>query len=111
MAKGQEIEDFEQVLERIIFDEDELTELKNIVGEFAKGNVQPRQLKKEILICRSRILEDLKEFVLFYINSKMQEKELKTVDFRLKQELAERNELLKTVANRVNQLVSKLEKD
>ena len=104
--KSQEIEDFEHVLEKIIFDEDELTELKNIVGEFAKGNVQPIQLKKEILLCRSRMLEDLKEFVLFYINSKKQEKELETVDFKLKQELKERTELLEIVANRVNQLVS-----
>ena len=111
MAKSQEIEDFEQVLEKIIFDEDELTELKNVVGEFVKGKVQPRQLKKEILLCRSRILEDLKEFVLFYINSKKQEKERETMDFKLKQELEERNKLLEIVANRVNQLVSKLEKD
>jgi len=111
MTKSQEIEDFEQVLERIIFDEDELTELKSIVGEFAKGKVQPRQLKKEILLYRSRILEDLKEFVQFYINSKKQEKELKTVDFKLSQDLEERNELLEIVANRVNQLVVKLKKD
>jgi hypothetical protein len=104
--KSQEIEDFEHVLERIIFDEDELTKLKNIVGELAKGNVQPIQLKKEILLCRSRMLEDLKEFVLFYINSKKQEKELETVDFKLKQDLKERTELLEIVANRVNQLVS-----
>jgi hypothetical protein len=110
MAKSQEIEDFEQVLERIIFDEEELTELKNVVGEFAKGNVQSKQLKKKILLCRSRMLEDLKEFVLFYINSKKQEKELETVDFKVSQELEERNELLEIVANRVNQLVAKLKK-
>ena len=111
MAKSQEIEDFEQVLEKIIFDENELTELKIVVGEFAKGKVQPRQLKKEILICRSRILEDLKEFMLFYINSKKQEKERETVDFKLRQKLEERNKLLEIVANRVNQLEAKLKKD
>jgi hypothetical protein len=88
-----------------------LTELKSVVGEFTKGKVQPRQLKKEILLCRSRMLEDLKEFVLFYINSKKQEKELETVDYKLRQELEERNELLEIVANRVNQLVAKLKKD
>ncbi len=111
MAKSQKTEDFEQVLEKIIFDEDELSELKNIVGEFAKGKVQPRQLKKEILLCRSRMLEDLKEFVLFYINSKKREKEPETVDFELKQKLEERNELLEILANRVNQLEAKLRKD
>jgi len=103
MAKSQEIEDFEQVLEKIIFDEDELIELKNIVGEFANGKIQPIQLKKRILLCRSRMLEDLKEFVLFYINSKKQEKKLETVDFKATQELEERSELLEIVANRVNQ--------
>jgi len=111
MAKSQEIEDFKQVLEKIIFDEDELTELKIIVGEFTKGKVQPIQLKKRILLCRSRMLVDLKEFVLFYINSKKQEKELEAVDFKLSQELEERNKLLEIVANRVNQLVAKLKKD
>jgi hypothetical protein len=111
MAKSQEIEDFEQVLEKIIFDEDELTELKIIVGEFTKGKVQPIQLKKRILLCRSRMLEDLKEFVLFYIISKNREKELETVDFKASQELEERSELLEIVANRVNQLVAKLNKD
>ncbi|GAH77100.1 unnamed protein product, partial [marine sediment metagenome] len=80
-------------------------------GEFTKGKVQPIQLKKRILLCRSRMLEDLKEFVLFYINSKKQEKEPETVDFELKQKLEERNELLETVANRVNQLEAKLKKD
>ena len=111
MAKSQEIEDFEHVLEKIIFDEDELTELKNIVGEFAKGKIQPIQLKKRILLCRSRMLEDLNEFVLFYINSKKRVKELETVDFKLKKKLEERNELLEIVANQVNQLVAKLKKD
>ena len=111
MSKSQEIEDFEQVLEKIIFDEDELTELKNIVGEFAKGKIQPIQLKKRILLCRSRMLKDLKEFVLFYINSKKQEKELETLDFKVSRELEERNELLEIVANRVNQLVAKLNED
>ena len=111
MTKSQEIEDFEHVLEKIIFDEDELNELKIVVGEFTKGNVQPIQLKKRILLCRSRILEDLKEFVLFYINSKKQGKELETVDFKLSKELEERNEFLEIVANRVNQLVAKLKKD
>jgi len=111
MAKSQEIEDFEQVLEKIIFDEDELTELKGVVGEFTKGKIQPRQLKKEILLCRSRMLKDLKEFMLFFINSKKQEKEPETVDFKLRQELVERKELLEIVANRVNQLVAKLNKD
>ncbi len=111
MTKSQEIEDFEHVLEKIIFDEDELNELKIVVGEFTKGNVQPIQLKKKILLCRSRILEDLKEFVLFYINSKKQGKELETVDFKLSKELEERNEFLEIVANRVNQLVAKLKKD
>ena len=111
MAKSQEIEDFEQVLEKIIFDEEELIELKGVVGEFTEGKVQPIQLKKKILLCRSRMLEDLIEFLLFYINSKKQEKELKTMDFKLKQELDERNELLEMVANRVNQLVAKLKKN
>ena len=111
MTKSQEIEDFEHVLEKIIFDEDELNELKIVVGEFTKGNIQPIQLKKRILLCRSRILEDLKEFVLFYINSKKQGKELETVDFKLSKELEERNEFLEIVANRVNQLVAKLKKD
>ena len=111
MTKSQEIEDFEHVLEKIIFDEDELNELKIVVGEFTKGNVQPIQLKKRILLCRSRILEDLKEFVLFYINSKKQGKELEIVDFKLSKELEERNEFLEIVANRVNQLVAKLKED
>ena len=111
MTKSQEIEDFEHVLEKIIFDEDEFNELKLVVGEFTKGNVQPIQLKKRILLCRSRILEDLKEFVLFYINSKKQGKELETVDFKLSKELEERNEFLEIVANRVNQLVAKLKED
>ena len=112
MAKSKEIVDFEHVLEKIIFDEDELNELKGVVGEFAKGKVQPRQLKQEILLCRSRILEVLKEFVLFYINSKKQEKELETVDSnkQIRQELEERNKFLEIIANRINQLETKLKK-
>jgi hypothetical protein len=50
--------------------------------------------------------------VLFYINSKKQEKELETVDSnkQIRQELEERNKFLEIIANRINQLETKLKK-
>ena len=54
MAKSQDIEDFEHVLEKIIFDEDELTELKSVVGEFKRERTWNSGFQPKAIIIREK---------------------------------------------------------
>ena len=123
MAKTEELVDFEEAIELIVFKEGELEELKTAVRNFGKGTITPKQLKQNILNCRSRIVEDLSEF-LNYIVYKARKNAQTPIDSnftnsnraglendQLRQEIAERNELLEVVAKRISALVSKVKKE
>ena len=121
MVKSQEAEVFEQVIEKIVFDESELEELKIVITNFTEGSITPKQLKQKILQCRGRMVEDLTEFVHFFINEKKSENLKGTnepilvlnspnsTSLQLHQELKDKNELLEIIAKKVNQITIKLQ--
>ena len=78
-----------------------------------------RELKQLILQCRGRILEDIAAFIYFIekaqiknkLNSENNQNQLilsTDVESQLREEISEKNELLETVAQRINRLVYKL---
>ena len=122
IANNQNIQDYEQVLEKIVFDEEELEQLKISIREFSRGKIDAKHLKQLLLRCRDRIVNDVSQFLTFCIDRIKQEdltskfnKECKD-DFpiqnniQIQQELFEKNELLKIVADRVNNLTKNLKK-
>ena len=122
MTKTQEVEDFEQVIEKIVFDDSELDEIKIAIRNFSKGTITPKQLKQNLLSYRGRMVKDISNFLNFCINrirsddkaSEVPKNAIKNqsnqTNIRLHQELTERNELLKVVANKVNYIVSNIKK-
>jgi hypothetical protein len=122
MAKSQEIEDLEQVLEKIIFDEDELTELKITIRNFSKGTITPKQLKQNLLSYRDRMAKDISNFLSFCIDrlrisnqtpghqDPIDSNQSGLENDQLRQKLAERNELLEVVAERISVLALKEKK-
>ena len=122
MAKSQESEDFKQVVEKIVFDEEELEELKITIRNFTEGKIQAKELKQKLIQNRGRMVKDFSNFLSFCVDrirndDKASEvpkvainNQSNQINIRLQQELIERNELLKDVANKVNRIVSKKKK-
>lgn len=115
MAKTREVEDFEQVVEKIVFDESELDEIKIAIRNFSKGTITPKQLKQNLLSYRGRMVKDISNFLSFCVDrirsddkaSEVPKNAIKNqTNIRLQQDLIERNELLKVVADKVNHIVS-----
>ena len=119
MTEIHDLRHIEQLLEKIIFNENELERLKIAIKNSTEGKTSARELKQLILQCRGRILEDITAFIFFIKKAQIKNKVnlennqnqpiLSTdVESQLREEISERNELLETVAQRVNHLVYKL---
>jgi hypothetical protein len=122
MSTAKEIKDFEGVIEKIVFNEGELDELKIAIRNFSKGIITPKQLKQDLISCRGRIAKELLGF-LTYCLDKARESAQAQVDSnfansnqsdlandRLRREVAERNELLEVVAKKISALAPKAKK-
>jgi len=66
MAKSQELANFEQVVEKIIFNDDELEELKIAIRNFSEGKTSEKALKRLLLQCRGRMVEEITDFGFFF---------------------------------------------
>lgn len=123
MIASQRSEDFEQVIEKIVFNEEELEELKIAIRNFTEGNIKAKQLKQKLLKSRGRMVKDISHFLSFCIdriknenitsedNQPAKKNQFKEPDIQLQQDLFEKNELLNIVANKVNNLVENLKKN
>ena len=122
MAKSQELANFEQVVEKIIFNDNELEELKIAIKNFTEGKTGEKELKHLILQFRGRMVEEITDFGFFFAE-KRSKKLMQTlrntqqtsshtkVESQLREEILEKNKLLGTVAERINRLVLKRKND
>jgi len=119
MASTQKIMNFEKVIERIVFDEGELEELKIAVRNFSKRTITSKQLKQNLLHCRGRMVKEVTEFLNLCLDKERSRSQVPVTNsnqaglekHQLRQQIAERTELLETVANRISELVSKTKKE
>ena len=119
MEKSQELANFEQVVEKIIFNDDELEELKIAIRNFTEGKIGGKELKHLLLLCRGRMVEEITDFGFFFAE-KRSKKLMQTlrntqqtssptkVESQLREEILEKNKLLETVAERINCFVLKV---
>ena len=70
MAKSQELENFGHMVEKIIFDDDELERLKIAIKNFTEGKISAKDLKHLILQCRGRMVEEMTDFGFFFAKKK-----------------------------------------
>ena len=118
VVQGQRIRTYEQIIEKIVFDEDELTKLKEKIRDLVEGKIQAKQLKQSLLQSRDRIVKDLSKFLIFCIDrveSNNKNRNLhkssaynqSDLEYKgLRKDIAEKNELLEIVAEKVNKIVS-----
>ena len=118
MAKSQDLANFENMVEKIIFDDNELENLKIAIKNFTEGKTTAKELKGLLLQCRGRMVEDITDFAFFFaekrtknlLQAEKDKEQLPSttkVESQLREEIREKNELLEMVAQRVNKLVSK----
>ncbi|MFX0004442.1 MAG: hypothetical protein ACFE9C_04730 [Candidatus Hodarchaeota archaeon] len=107
----------EEMLEKILFDKDNLGDLRKALTKTRKGELSFSDLGKCILELRSRIMDRLLEFIPFhlkqaYTNNTLTEFAGKNSDsFQLEHELEERNSFLEKIGLKINSLYEKLKSD
>jgi len=114
---------FEEMIEKIVFDEGELEDLRIAIRNFSQGKISTKQLKQNLFRSRDRIVKDIFSFLNLSLNV-ARENEQAPVDSnftnpnqsslendQLRQKVAERNELLEVVAKRISALASKVKKE
>lgn len=122
MTEIHDLRHIEQLLEKIIFNENELERLKIAIKNSTEGKTSARELKQLILQCRGRMLEDIAAFIFFIkkaqIKNKINSENNRNqpilspdVESQLREEISEKNELLETVAQRINRLVCKFDNE
>jgi len=122
MTENHDLMYIEQIVEKIIFDENELERLKIAIKNSTEGKTSARELKQLILQCRGRILEDIAAFIYFIekaqIKNKLNSENNRNqpdlsiaVESQLREEISKKNELLETVAKRINRLVYKFDNE
>lgn len=119
MTESDDSRHIEQLIEKIVFDKEELETLKIAIKNFTEGKTSAKELKVLLLQCRGRMMEDITDFFLLFaekrIKDQLQTEKSKSrsisttkIESTLREEIKEKNELLEIVARRVNRLVSRL---
>jgi hypothetical protein len=101
------------LLEKIIFNENDLNEFQNVITNVISGKIHPRLLKEQIIICRIRILEEIKDLFPFYMNQIVKKQSIdqfveNNQGSDLIKELKEKNEFLTDIAITINSIHEKL---
>ena len=84
---------FFESLEKIIFNEEELEELKHIIDRLSKGQCKPIELKQHILNYRADLLERIHHIFQYHRDSFPSGAHI-TDDQKVHNELEEKNKLL-----------------
>lgn len=107
---GEQKKDFlYEILEKIVFNETQLTVLKKGIEKVATGYLTPKDLRKQIIELRIRLIEELIEFFPFYLKQSLTEKKLTSFtdlnnSSSLLEELNEKNNLLEEIGFKVNNI-------
>ena len=101
------------LLEKIIFNENDLIEFQTIITNVSSGINSPRSLKEKIISSRVRILDELKDLFPFYMNQTNKKQGIEEFvennqNSDLIEELKEKNEFLSDIGNKINNIYEKL---
>ena len=105
-------------LETIIFEEKDFDELKRTINDLSLGKIEPKELKEIIINSRLRMLEELVQFFPFFVKQELTRQSLEKFsecphnpdnpDLALIERLAEREELLVEVGQRIDGIFKQL---
>ena len=110
ISNAQKEEILYEMLEKIVFNEVQLTILKKGIEKVANGYLTPKDLRKQIIVQRVKLIEDLIEFFPFYVKQSLTEQKLTsfTDTTSMKTELDERNNLLEEIGLKVDNIYRNL---
>ena len=103
-----------EILESIIFNEEELNNLKKKIDQVSKGQLKPVELKKQILENKLNLFERVQTFLQFnrilFVNksNNSEDRELKAKYEEKDRILREKNELWVSVGTRIANICAKL---
>ena len=93
-------------LERIIFDERELTSLKTTINAFIGGEVSAKELKKMVISSYIRIFEDMDKFISFFLTQEA--KKLGDGYIFTQKEQGEKDQILDHLGLRINNIYERI---
>jgi len=95
------------MVEKIVFDEDQLFQLKEALNQLNANNIDLREVKQVILEQRTEIMESLIDLFFFYINqnqSRVSSSENGEEIEKLQIKIKEREKLLEEVGRRLQRI-------
>ena len=98
----------EEILEKIIFNSEELISLKNAIEQVINGTMKLSQFKSFILHGYIRIFEDLMSFIPFFLRQQIIPNG--AYNSQLADELTQKNQFLKVVSERITSIYYNLKK-
>ncbi|MFW9873996.1 MAG: hypothetical protein ACFFG0_12890 [Candidatus Thorarchaeota archaeon] len=117
---SNKLQDLPEMIEKILFDEKELEILKTLINELTIGSIEPKELRKSIIENRVNILNKVLNIFPFYYKQVSYQQEindftekdlsLKTKN-EFKNELEEKDEILRQIGEWIQNTRKKLEKE
>jgi hypothetical protein len=110
----KQIQTLGEMVEKIIFDGRNLEELKDLIMEVSAQRIPARKLKEKMIEIRGEMLNRILQLFPFYNKSIFNKKEIDTFgngNSDIKKELEEKNNLLKHLGNKLQELEIKLQKE
>jgi hypothetical protein len=102
--------EIKNILEKIVFDEDHLFQLKEVLNQLNTNKIPLKEVKQVILTLRTDMMESLIDLFSFYLNqqqsrviSSENEEEAKILQLQIK----EREELLEEIGRRLESITTK----
>ncbi len=104
MTTQTEESEFNEALEKLIFQPKELKIIGKSITHLLKSEIKPEEFKTILLESRARILNDIVELTRFYINFTFSKHSHKNDSNQIQEELNEKNALLQDIAERLHKI-------
>lgn len=109
-------QNLDEILEKLVFDDGDLTNLKVSIDKVVTGQISRRQFRETIIESRSRIFERITEFIPFYLRQKKKDEALNKftepdnhmISSELEEQLNEKNRFIEEVGIKISNIYEKL---
>ncbi len=99
------------IIEPILFNEEELSDLKDLIKDVGTNKIEPKQLRKAIIDNRVRIMERLIDSFFFQIKREVDQQEINNftrTNHQTQSEVEEKDRLLEQIAERIQTIYTRV---
>ena len=99
------------IIEPVLFNEVELSDLKNLINDVGTNKIEPKQLRKAIIDNRVRIMERLINNFFFQIKREVAQQEINNftrTNHQIQSEVEEKDRLLEQIAERIQTIYTRV---